>query len=43
LILSAVITPQTDVITQVLVFLPLMILYEISVFISRGIVPDKEA
>ncbi|HKM93971.1 MAG TPA: twin-arginine translocase subunit TatC [Prolixibacteraceae bacterium] len=41
LILSAIITPP-DVFSQILVFIPLVILYEISVFISRSVIRKKE-
>lgn len=41
LILSAIITPP-DVFSQVLVCLPLIVLYEISVFISRSVTRKRE-
>jgi sec-independent protein translocase protein TatC len=41
LILSAIITPP-DVFSQVLVCIPLVILYEISIFISRSVVRNQE-
>lgn len=41
LVLSAIITPP-DVFSQVLVCLPLVLLYEISVFISRSVVRKRE-
>jgi len=41
LLLSAIITPP-DVFSQVLVAIPLVVLYEVSIFISRGIVKKQE-
>ncbi|MDZ4681113.1 MAG: twin-arginine translocase subunit TatC [Saprospiraceae bacterium] len=43
LVLAAVITPTTDVITQLLVAFPLFILYEISIVVSRRVEKQKEA
>ena len=43
IIVAAVITPTTDVITQLLVAFPLYILYEISIVISRRVEKQKEA
>ncbi len=43
LIVSAVITPTTDIITQLLVATPLYILYEASIIISRRVEKQKEA
>ena len=42
LILSAIITPP-DVFSQVLVSFPLLFLYEVSIFISRGVVKRQDA
>ena len=41
LILSAIITPP-DVISQILVSLPLMLLYEISIKISKRVVNNND-
>lgn len=41
LILSAIITPP-DIASQVIVSLPIIILYEISIFISRAVIRKKE-
>jgi len=43
IVIAAVITPTTDVITQLLVAFPLYILYEISIVISRRVEKQKEA
>lgn len=42
LVLSAVITPTTDIITQLLVAAPLYILYEISIVISRRVEKQRQ-
>ncbi len=42
LILAAVITPTSDATTLTLVFIPLYILYEISIFVSAYVVKKKE-
>ena len=42
LILSAIITPP-DVISQILVALPLLVLYEVSIFISAAVLKAEEA
>ena len=41
LILSAIITPP-DIASQVIVSVPIIILYEISIFISRAVIRKKE-
>jgi sec-independent protein translocase protein TatC len=41
LLLSAVITPP-DIFSQIMVFIPLFILYEVSIFISRSVVKKRE-
>ena len=41
LILSAIITPP-DIASQVIVSVPIIILYEISIFISRAVVRKQE-
>jgi sec-independent protein translocase protein TatC len=41
LLLSAIITPP-DVFSQIMVFIPLFILYEVSIIISRTIVKKRE-
>ena len=41
LILSAIITPR-DIISQVLVSLPLILLYEVSIKISANVLAKKE-
>jgi sec-independent protein translocase protein TatC len=41
LVLSAIITPP-DVFSQVLVAVPLLVLYELSIFISRRIVKKQQ-
>jgi len=41
LILSAIITPP-DIISQVIVAIPIMILYEISIFISAMVIKKQE-
>ena len=41
LILSAIITPP-DVISQVIVAIPIMILYEVSIFISVFVIKNQE-
>lgn len=41
LILAAIITPP-DVISQIMVFIPLFFLYEISIFISKRVVKQRE-
>ena len=41
LILSAIITPP-DVVSQILVSLPLLVLYEISIGISKRVLKNKE-
>lgn len=41
LILSAVITPSPDVMSQLIVFTPLFLLYEISIFVSAGVVKRR--
>ncbi|NUN99303.1 MAG: twin-arginine translocase subunit TatC [Saprospiraceae bacterium] len=43
LVLAAVITPTTDIITQLLVAFPLFILYEISIVISRRVEKQQQA
>lgn len=40
-IVAAIITPSPDVLSQLLVALPLVLLYEISIFISAGVVRSK--
>ena len=42
LILSAIITPP-DVISQILVALPLLLLYEVSIFVSRAVLKSDQA
>lgn len=41
LILSAVLTPTSDITTLMLVAVPLYILYEISIFVSAGVIKGK--
>jgi sec-independent protein translocase protein TatC len=41
LILAAIVTPP-DVVSQVIVSIPLLVLYEISIFISAAVVKNKE-
>ena len=41
LILAAVITPGPDLISQVSVAVPLMLLYEVSIILSRRVEKDK--
>jgi sec-independent protein translocase protein TatC len=41
LILSAVITPP-DIASQVIVAVPVLILYEVSIFISRAVIRNQE-
>ena len=41
LILSAIITPP-DIASQVIVSVPILILYEISIFISRAVIRKQE-
>jgi sec-independent protein translocase protein TatC len=43
LILAAVITPTSDATTLTLVFIPLYVLYEISIFVSAYVVKKKES
>ena len=43
LIISAVITPSPDVTSQILVAIPLYLLYEISIFVSVMVMRKKEA
>lgn len=43
LILAAIITPSPDVLSQVLVALPLSLLYEISIFVSAWVERNKKA
>jgi sec-independent protein translocase protein TatC len=43
LILAAVITPTSDATTLTLVFIPLYILYEVSIFVSAYVVKKKES
>ena len=38
LIIAAVITPSPDIMSQMVVFIPLYILYEISIFVSASVV-----
>ena len=42
LILAAIITPTSDATTLTLVFIPLYILYEVSIFVSAYVVKQKE-
>ena len=37
LIIAAVVTPSTDLVTQMVIAIPMIILYEISIFISAGV------
>ncbi len=41
-IAAAVLTPTTDVISQLLLAVPLMILYEISIWVSKAALPKKD-
>jgi sec-independent protein translocase protein TatC len=38
LIIAAIITPSPDITSQMLVFVPLYLLYEISIFVSKYVV-----
>ena len=42
LIISAVVTPTPDVVTQVLLAAPMMLLYEIGIFVSHVSQPSKD-
>lgn len=42
LIISAIVTPTPDIVTQLLLALPMMLLYEISIFISAIVKKKKE-
>jgi sec-independent protein translocase protein TatC len=42
LILAAVITPSPDITSQLLVALPVYVLYELSIFVSAYVVNKKE-
>jgi sec-independent protein translocase protein TatC len=42
LILSGVLTPSPDVASQVLMFVPLYGLYELSIFVARGVEKGRE-
>jgi sec-independent protein translocase protein TatC len=42
-ILAAIITPSPDFFTQIMVAFPLLILYEISIFISASVYKEKQA
>lgn len=42
-IAAAVLTPTTDIISQLLLAVPLMILYEISIWVSRAALPRKKS
>ncbi len=37
LVIAAVVTPSTDLVTQMVIAIPMIILYEISIFISAGV------
>ncbi len=41
LIIAALITPSPDVTSQLLVAIPLFILYEISIYVSKAVVSKK--
>lgn len=41
LIIAAVVTPSTDLVTQMVIAVPMIILYEISIFISAGVQRNK--
>jgi sec-independent protein translocase protein TatC len=46
LFIAAILTPSPDAFSQLLVGLPLILLYEISIFISKSVVkndPDRRA
>ncbi len=43
LILAAIITPSPDITSQMLVFVPLFLLYEISIFVSKYVVNKNKA
>jgi sec-independent protein translocase protein TatC len=42
LIVGAIVTPSADPLSQALISIPLYLLYEISIFISSGVVKRKE-
>jgi sec-independent protein translocase protein TatC len=41
LVIAAIVTPSTDLVTQMVIAVPMIILYEISIFISAGVQRSK--
>ncbi len=42
LVLAAIVTPSTDIITQAVIAIPMMLLYEVSIFISAAVQRQRE-